>query len=161
MYQAYPNQPPSPASAPKSVRQAAYLMYAGAVMALISGIVELLTVVDAAPGTIAGVRLPPGSHVPHEFFHDVSTALGVTVVAAAVIGIAVWLWMAWKCRAGRPWARIMSTVLFGLSTFSLSALPSAHLAAGLCTAVNWLIGLGAVILLWRRSSTLFFDGPRY
>jgi uncharacterized membrane protein YccC len=63
---------------------------------------------------------------------------------------------------GRPAvARIMSTVLFGLSTFTLSSLPSAHVGTALCTAVSWLIGLGAISLLWRRSSSFFFEGPRY
>jgi hypothetical protein len=130
-------------------------------MSLVSGVDGLLTVVDAAAGTIAGVRLPPGSHLPHEFVRDVSTALGVVVVVGTVAVAALWVWMAWKCRAGRPWARIMSTVLFGLSAFTLSSLPSAHLTAALCAAVSWLIGLAAVILLWRRSSSFFLDGPRY
>ena len=31
-------------------------------------------------------------------------------------------------------------------------------AAGLCTAMVWLAGFGAVVLLWRRSSRAFFNG---
>ena len=165
MYQAYPSRPPPPEPAPKSVRQAAHLMYAGAVVSLIGGIVGVAVVVNAAQGTIAGVRLPAGSPaIPGEIRHAVSLFLLIVAVISAVLSVALWLWMAWKCKAGRPWARILSTVLFALSTWStVSALAGPSVTwSVLPTIAGWLIGLGAIILLWRPSSAYHFrPGPRY
>jgi hypothetical protein len=56
---------------------------------------------------------------------------------AAVFGlvvIALWLWMARATGQGRNWARILSTVLFGLATLQLRgvfAAPVSHLGVGL------------------------------
>jgi hypothetical protein len=136
-------------------------MAAGAVMALISGIVAVLAIVNEVNGTIAGVRVSVSAHASERFLHDVSTALVVAAVIGTLIAIAVWLWMAWKCVTGRRWARIMSTVLFALSSLSLTSLHGTPAWTVLCTVVSWLIGLGAVILLWRRSSSDYFDAPRY
>ncbi len=62
---------------------------------------------------------------------------------------------------GRNWARIMSSVLFGLATLDmLGVLREPKTLLGLVFPVlTWLIGLGAVILLWRKDSTAFFK-PR-
>ena len=37
-----------------------------------------------------------------------------------MIGIALWLWMARANGQGRNWARILSTVLFGVATLQLT-----------------------------------------
>jgi hypothetical protein len=165
VYQAYPSRPPLPEPAPKSVQQAAYLMYAGAAVSLIGGIAGVAAVVNAAPGTIAGVRLPAGSPaVPGEIRHAVSLFLLIGVVISVVVSVALWLWIAWKCKAGRPWARIVCTVLFALSTWStVTAVAGPAVTWSLlATIAGWLIGLGAIILLWRPSSAYHFrPGPRY
>ena len=161
MYQAYPNQTPLPEAAPRSVRQSVYLMYAGAVVYLISGIVGLIVFINAAPGTFDGGRPPAGSPVPGAVIGALSV---VTVVGAAlslVVPVVLWLWMAWKCKAGRPWARVVSTVLFALATWAtLTVLAGSTGAWGLLGAiVSWLIGLGVIILLWQRSSSYYFHAP--
>jgi hypothetical protein len=51
----------------------------------------------------------------------------------AVIAAGVWIWMARSCRAGKSWARTVSTVLFGLI---------------------------AIILLWQRASPDYFKGAK-
>ena len=76
--------------------------------------------------------------------------------------------MAQSNRAGKSWARIVSTVFFGIDTLSLiadingtSAL-SGTVATRLYGIVVWLIGLAAIILLWQRASSDYFGGsPRY
>ncbi|HYK66630.1 MAG TPA: hypothetical protein VEV45_01705 [Streptosporangiaceae bacterium] len=140
---------PSAAStepAPKSVRRAVYLMYAGAAVYLISGVVGLVSLVTAGPTS------PSALHVP--------ALLDVVAVLSIVVPIVLWPWMAWKCRAGRPWARILSTVFFGLATVvTLASGP--YGAWGLAGAmVGWFVGLGAVILLWQRSSSPYFRAGR-
>ena len=82
-------------------------------------------------------------------------------MVSGVIGVALWLWMARKNSQGKNWARILSTVLFGLATLDLFGVVSQpKTVLGLVFPVlTWLVGLGAVILLWRRESTEFFK-PR-
>ena len=41
------------------------------------------------------------------------------VIVSGLVAIALWLWMARATRQGRNWARILSTVLFGLATLEL------------------------------------------
>jgi hypothetical protein len=117
-------------------------MYAGAVVYVVSGIV----------GVIALVTTNLGSGVNIAVF-----------LISIVIPILLWLWMAWKCNAGRPWARITSTVLFGLGTLatllSLATTASFWAVSGMLT--GWLAGVGATILLWQRSSSWYFRAARH
>jgi len=67
---------------------------------------------------------------------------------------------------GRNWARILSTVLFGLATLELT---DATIGTGIVfgvtafgvifPALTWLVGAAAVWLLWRPDSSAFFN-PR-
>jgi hypothetical protein len=102
--------------------------------------------------------------------------MGWQVMAALVAGVltiiatGLWLWMAWANKRGRPWARIMATVFFGL----LTAIGLAWLIAVLGGTFNhtalvlgvsfflvyWLAGLRAVILLWQRSSSDYYTAAR-
>ena len=62
---------------------------------------------------------------------------------------------------GKNWARIMSTVLFCLATLDLFGVVSEPktLLGLVFPVLTWLLGLGAVILLWRPESSEFFK-PR-
>ena len=162
MYQAYPTPIPAASAgpAPISVRCAVYLMYAGAVVYVISGTVGVISLVTAGPVSLSS----PGS----DGSPDVSGMAGGVIIAILLIGIVIpillWLWMAWKCKAGRPWARILSTVLFGLGTLAtlLSMASTSGFWALLGMIGGWLAGAGATILLWQRSSSWYFAAaPRY
>jgi hypothetical protein len=90
-------------------------------------------------------------------------AIGV-LIASGLIGAALWLWMAQSSKAGKNWARIVSTVLFAIETINVVAGASAISSGGasrIFSIVVWLIGLGAIIFLWQRSSTEYFKAPRY
>jgi hypothetical protein len=64
--------------------------------------------------------------------------------------------MSFVTRSGKPWARIVATVLFGLNTL-YTALTLSITALGLIVVLLlWLAGLAAVVLLWRRPATEFF-----
>jgi hypothetical protein len=94
----------------------------------------------------------------------------VLLTGAIVFGlvvIALWLWMARANGRGRNWARILSTVLFGLATLQLISQASvqqpvshagfAVMVFGVIVPVlAWLVGLAAVWLLWRPASSAFF-----
>ena len=70
----------------------------------------------------------------------------------------MWIFLARSCLSGKNWARITATVLLAISTIETIAgvaAPEAGLVK-IWAALLWLVGLAAVILLWRRSSSGFF-----
>ena len=65
-----------------------------------------------------------------------------------MLGVALWLWMSRANGQGRNWARIVSTVLFGLATLDLFGVFSQpKTVLGLVFPVlTWLIGAGRGVL---------------
>jgi hypothetical protein len=169
MYQPYPasGQPAEPLRppAPAPVLTAVKLMYAGAAVSAVELIIGLaLIIVDikaAARGRFLGHSLTAPQMRP----------LIITVwIVFGLAVIALWLWMARANSQGRNWARILSTVLFGLATLQLLQLPGAtaplsHAGFGATVlyygatarwVAAWLVGAAAVWLLWRPASSAFF-----
>ncbi len=72
-----------------------------------------------------------------------------------IIGVLLWLWMAWANNKGSNWARIVATVLFGLNTISVILDVGRASVAIIPVAVGWLIGLAAIVLLWRKETTAY------
>jgi hypothetical protein len=137
-------------------------MYAGAVASLI-GIVVALT-------TLSSIKSQIISKNPSLTTTQVNNAEHVAIgilIASGLIGAALWLWMAQSCKAGKNWARIVSTVLFAIETINVLAGAAAVASGGasrIYSILIWLIGLGAIIFLWQRSSTEYFKSsaaPRY
>lgn len=168
MYQPYPGEArtpePSRPPVPQSITRAVQFMYAGAAASLVGIIISMTTIGSLKSDII--------KRYPNYTQTQVNNAEHVAIGAAIVVGlitVGLWVWMAQMNKAGKNWARIVSTVLFGLSTISmLSGLASAGVATGgvarLYGIVVWLIGLGAIIFLWQRQSTEFFksaSAPRY
>ena len=153
MYQPYPSagQAPEPARpAPPSVVMAVRLMYAGAVVSAVSLVVGLATV-----GSVRTALHKSRPSLTPAQLHDLQTIVVVGSIAIGLISIGLWVWMALMNKAGKSWARIVATVLFGLDTlFLLLGVARAGAAASsLVSILIWLIGLGAVILLWRKDSS--------
>jgi hypothetical protein len=167
MYQPYPSTgqvagPLRPA-APGPVRTAVKFMYGGAAVST----AYLIIVVAVVIGDIkAAAHLEWRGHVltAAQLSHWRPLIIAV-VLAGALAGIAVWLWMARATGRGRNWARIVSTVLFGLATVQLASggwRPVSHAGFGVTALVladavlTWLAGAAAVWLLWRLESSAFF-----
>lgn len=164
MYQPYPGgarvPEPSRPPIPPSVTRAVQIMYAGAAASLIGIIIDMTTLSSTKteirnhnPGLTA-TQLDNAEHV----------AIGIFIVSG-LLGAALWFWMAQSCKAGKGWARIVSTVLFAIDTVNVvagaSAVPGGG-AARIYGIVVWLIGLAAIILLWQRASSAYFkSAPRY
>jgi hypothetical protein len=95
----------------------------------------------------------------------VAIAIGVGIVVG-LLGAGLWLFMAWANGKGKSWARVVASVLFGISLlFSLISLaqPSAGLSRVL-NLVSLVLGGYIVFLLWRRESSDFYaasSAPRY
>ena len=164
MYQPYPGgeQTPEPSrpSAPQSVVRAAQIMYAGAAVSLIGVIVDLTTL----SSTKSKIESQHQNWTVTQVNNAEHVAIGVFIISG-LLGAALWLWMAQANKSGKSWARIVATVLFAIDTLSLvgGAVTSAG-AARIYGILVWLIGLGAIIFLWQRSSTEYFKSraaPRY
>jgi hypothetical protein len=142
-----PLRPPAPAP----VLSAARFMYGGAISSA-AYLIAALPFIGGIHGKVLGYRLT-------------ATPLTITLgILAGLALVALWLWMARAASQGRNWARILSTVLFGLATLELlSALELTGkdgVAQAFFAALTWLSGLAAVWLLWRPASSAFFKSAR-
>jgi hypothetical protein len=153
MYQPYPSSGQSAGPpAPGPVLTAVKLMYAGAGISTVPLIVALAYRGDvrAYHGVLLGQRLTAAQIIQWR-------PLIVTVlVVVGLVVPALWVWMARANGQGRNWARILSTVLFGLATLQLSGSMRDGVALFLIAVLSWLVGLAAVWLLWRQASSAFF-----
>jgi hypothetical protein len=157
MYQPYPSggQAPEPQRlpAPAPVLTAVKLMYAGAVVSAITFVLGLVTV--------GSNRTALKKAYPRYTAHQISQILTAEVIIGIVVGllsIGLWVVLARACRRGRNWARMTGTVLFALDTLLilLSVTRFKGGAAVLVDLLIWLLGLGAIVLLWRKESSAFF-----
>jgi hypothetical protein len=158
MYPSYPQggeMPPEPSrpAPPRPVRTAVLLMYAGAALSAVSLIVTVLSL-HAIERVI---RNASSTLTAQQVHNDAIVAVTIAVVES-LIAIGLWLLMAWGNKNGQNWARITATVLFGLNTlFLLISFVRATVSASLAFSVLvWLVGLGAIVLLWRRESSQYF-----
>ena len=170
MYQPHPSSgqpagPPRP-SAPAPVRTAVKLMYAGAAVSAAELIIGLALI-------IADIQVAArGQFLGHSLTAPQARPLVITVwMVIGLAVIALWLWMVRANGQGQNWARILSTVLFGLATLQLrGAFTQPVSQAGFGATVlyygsivlfvaAWLAGAAAVWLPWRPASSEFFRSP--
>jgi hypothetical protein len=161
-YQPYPTggaaepEPQRPAP-PTPVQQAVKLMYAGAIVSAISLIITLVTIgslktaIHNADPSLSATKL-----------HSAEVAAVAVAIIFGLIGIGLWLWMAYANKAGKNWARITATVFFGLDTLSIltSFRQAEPVLSRVVSIVVWLIGLGAIVLLYQRESSAFFTASK-
>jgi hypothetical protein len=141
---------------PAPVLNAVKLMYAGAAVSLVSLIISLSDI----SGTKAAIRKARPSLTAAQVSQLNGFIIGLAIVSG-LVGVGLWLWMSWANKGGKNWARIFSTVLFGLATLDLFGVFSQpKTALGLIfPLLTWLIGLGVIVLLWRPDSSRFFKPP--
>jgi hypothetical protein len=160
MYQPYPASgpvpDPQPMAPPRSVLNAVRLMYAGAALELVAVIISVLTRANLKVAILVRHPLYSPAQV-----HHAETARAGPLVIGGVIAIGLWLWMAWANGRGRNWARVLSAVFFGISTFDLIiSFALVHATVTMIVGVViWLVGLGAIVLLFRKESAPFFRRP--
>lgn len=142
-----PTQPTSPAAPgaapalPGSMKNAVVLMSLGAALSVVFTIVNV--VADRQEIAIKGSAFTFGAGL------------------VGLVELALWLWMIWKVRAGRPWARILSTVFFGLTCLQfLIVLLVGSVGARITVSVYFIVGLVALIMLYRRESSDFFAAAK-
>jgi hypothetical protein len=142
---------------PRTVIYAVWLMYAGAVVSAISFIINMTG--------IGSLRSTIKADNPTFSPSDVNLSVHISIVAIVIfglLGIGMWIWMAFTNKAGKNWARITGTVFCGIATvIVVFGFVRAGSVAGprILTVIIWLIGVAAVVLLWRRDSSAFFKPP--
>jgi hypothetical protein len=159
MYQPYPGGAQMPETqrppAPASVRNAVKVMYAGAVASLVYAIVFITT--------LSANKRAIEQHSPQLTTSQVNgmqQALMTSAIVDGLIGAALWILIAQASKSGKSWARTTGTVLFGLDTVGVLGGLTIPIATPvkIFALVVWLVGLAAVTLLWRGTSSAFFKG---
>ncbi|MCP2336650.1 hypothetical protein [Actinomadura rupiterrae] len=164
-YAESPVRPPLP----QTVQIAFYLMLAGAAMQVLGFIVTVVRI-SALRDQLRRQLIDNGTAPTDSSLNTLVTVVIAIAGVFAVIGVGLWIWMAFTNRAGRQWARITGTVFFGIFTLStlaslvtLAAGGSSRINVGSSTpasfavsAISWLIGLVTVVLLWNKGSGAYF-----
>lgn len=130
-------------------RGAATLLRIGAALSLANMVVGLADI-----GALKKSFLSQNSGVSGKTVTEVANSLAGAVIAGDLIGVILWLWLAAAAARGRSWPRPAGTVLFVLYTASrLGTIFGPGFVAGKVLDVAiWLVGLLALIALWRRPS---------
>lgn len=167
-----PPRPPIPTAALRSY----YAILAGAGLAVVGACIGL-----ARMGTEMQ-RLRSQYQNDYTSRYDpaqINTLVDFGMAAAIVVmvlEVLLWLWMAWKIKAGRHWARVLSSVFFGYAVFGQitggllsAATPNtsrfhfSYTNSAPSLIVGWLsvlVGLYAVVMFWKKGNADFFRPPR-
>lgn len=144
---------------PPAITQAVTLMRVGAALSALSVVLTLVTY-GSFRDDIAD-QLNSSNITVSQAEIDTAVAVGITfVVFIGVVGVVLWLWMAWKNGQGRSWARVVASVLGGLNVvFTLFGFVGGQYMGLtlLLQAATLLIAVGALALLWRRESTAYYE----
>jgi hypothetical protein len=145
-------QPPQP----PSVRTAVILMYVGAglsALALIGTLVLSGRIKAAVGRALRNART--SKPLTAADIHAAETFYITLVIVILLIAIGLWLWMAWANGRGKGWARIVSSVLFGLNTIWLIFSGARTVTTLVFIGLGWLVGLAALIFLWRKDTSQY------
>jgi hypothetical protein len=139
---------------PRPVRWAVGFMFAGAALELLALVVALLTTASLKAGIL---QAHPDDSPP--FTHATELIRTAPLIVGALIALCLWLWMAWANEHGRPWARVVSAVFFGINTVDLLiSWRLLHATPDLIVGgVIWLAGLAAVVLIFSGDAAPFYD----
>jgi ABC-type transport system involved in cytochrome bd biosynthesis fused ATPase/permease subunit len=171
-YQPYPtggggNQMAERPGQPSSLRTAVRLMWAGAALSLIGVIITLsfsskirTAIINAANTANKTAARDHKAQLSAAQIHTLANATFAILVVFGIIGVLLWIWMAWANNKGSSWARIVATVLFALNTIGLIFEVGRASVSLISIVLEWLVGVGAIIMLWRRETTQYISSGR-
>ena len=172
-YPVFPQQPqygmpmgaaPKP-PIPATVQRAFVLMLVGAGLALVNIVTSFILQHQV------NEKIEQAISSGQQTVNNSATIAGGSL--GTIIGVGLWIWMAFANRAGHNWARVTGTVFFGVSCLGLlidivvfSVI--GQWLGGIVAVViveallSWLVGLATVVLLWRGKSSAYFQPrPQY
>lgn len=141
--------PPPAVERPSSIRTAVRLMLLGAGT---SAIGILLTITDVVTG---------GSVASDGSLTKIGAAqvAPIVVIMFGLVGIGLWLGMAWVNGQGRSWARVIATILGGINglgaLFNLASAGSSTLDTT-SAVVNLVLAATILALLYRPESSRYY-----
>jgi hypothetical protein len=171
-YQPYPTgggaqnqvQPPQAQEQPATLRNAVRLMWAGAGLALLGAIFTLAfsgkirTAVRKAALKANATNVSKGkAPLTAAQIHTLENGIVVLFAVVLIIGLLLWVAMAWANNKGSNWARIVATVLFALNTIYLILAAGRASLTIIFVGLSWLVGLVAIVLLWRKDTTAYIE----
>jgi hypothetical protein len=171
-YQPYPtggggNQMAERPAQPTSLRTAVRLMWAGAALSLIGVIITLAfsgrirtAIRNAAVTANKTAAREHKTQLTAAQIHTLANATFAILVVFGIIGLLLWVWMAWANNRGSSWARIVATVLFALNTIGLVFEVGRASVSLIPIILEWLVGVGAIIMLYRRETTQYINFNR-
>jgi len=135
------------------------LMWAGAALTVL-GVVLGLTRTEGIRQELSTQQLPAGTTLDAAV-----TAAIVGTIAVGLLSVVLWVLMAVMNRRGKPWARIVATVLGVVNVLvNLYAIleeaggrPSISLVSGV---VSLLLAAVVIFLLWRPESSRWYEAMR-
>ncbi|HEY6491999.1 MAG TPA: hypothetical protein VIZ43_01915 [Trebonia sp.] len=149
---------PDDSVVPSPVRKSVRFMLSGAAVTVLSGLFSVIVVLSD-PTVINSGKQPTSGQLTGDV---------VQVVLFTVVFSFLWVLMARFNRSGQMWARIVASVLFAISTYDLySAISSLsdtgetiihvyNIISFVLELAEWICGVGAVALLWRQESSVYF-----
>lgn len=158
----YPQQHPPPGVRPKEVELSFWLWVGSIVVSLLGSIAVLAQLDDIRRQAIAEAQRADPTVDP-QLFESVINAALVGGLVFGLLLLALELLFIFKMRAGRNWARIVLTVLAGISVVgALLGLGQPQPALVTITSVlSLLLLIGAVVLMYVRNANPWFQRPRY
>ena len=149
-YAQYPSEQPQPSGStgvPQLVNISFWLLIAAAAIFVISMLTGLTTLDDPLfRDTFEDQIEGSGAGVTYE---DMKGVIAGTLVVFAIIGLALYLLVAFFVRKGKNWARILGTVFAGLSVLGLFGPPSLG-------TISTLLGIAAIVLLYLPAAAPYF-----
>ncbi|MBW3086956.1 hypothetical protein KEM60_03185 [Austwickia sp. TVS 96-490-7B] len=138
------------------------LMYAGAAVTMLNVLPSFIYLDD-----LRQLMMDPAVSQNDPISPD-ENAVIMTVVLASMVFLSVitallWVWMAAMNSCGRSWARVMSTAFFGVGSVLdlVTVVQQPRLFTILGAAILFAIGLAAVICLWQKESSTFYESRHY
>lgn len=141
---------------PRTLLNAARLMYLGAIAEL--GVVIVLWLTEGSIRAAVSHRYPQLTATQLDGLNGLFTF----ELAVGSLVVLLWIFMAWATGKGSQLARIAAVFCFSLSTLGIivdasTGSPQFAPAAFTCACLLWLIGLAAIVNLFRKQSRVYYE----
>jgi hypothetical protein len=151
---------PAPVTRPPAIDKAVLLMKIGAGLSLVAGLLGLTQGDAIREATRKSLEEAGVSFTPADLDRAVQFGT-IGGVVTAVIFAGLWWLMAVMNAKGRSWARILSTIFFGLSLLSFvwgMSQPAGREPLNLILSVlEVLVGAAAVWFMWQKESSAYYE----